>query len=436
MTKRIIFFILICAGSIALLTSCDAGDKTSTDEERLPVRSPVTLLMYLDITMTEEARQTLIVEPVRRVYPHIAIQFIDKTANMKLDQLLASGVIPDMIYTRSDNIGELGILGMGYDLSEMIRKYHFDLERIEPQVMESVKVWGTSGEIYAIPYSINFRALYYNKGLFDRFSVNYPQDGMTWEESFEIARKITRTVDGVKYRGMLLPNINSFAAPLSLTYVDPSSNKAVINNEGWKNVFTVARILYEIEGNEFEKQLASSANSLQAFMNEGIVAMYPEKQGVLESLEEAGDALAIEWDLAAYPNFKELPGIYGWDVTQVMAVNGASKHVEDAFLAITALLTDEAQAIAAGLAKVSPLRNPELKAKFGKDIAIVKGKNVGGIFYNLPAKPPVLTRFDSAAQKEMNQAFQKMMESKEDVNTVLRHVEESINKTIAALLEN
>ena len=79
--------------------------------------------------------------------------------------------------------------------------------------------------------------MYYNKDLFDRFGVPYPKDGMTWDEVYALAQKVTRTEGGVAYKGFAFQDFYLFTAnQLSLSFVDGKTEKSVVNSDGWKKL--------------------------------------------------------------------------------------------------------------------------------------------------------------------------------------------------------
>ncbi|NOU90117.1 extracellular solute-binding protein [Paenibacillus sp. LMG 31460] len=65
--------------------------------------------------------------------------------------------------------------------------------------------------------------LYYNKDIFDKFGISYPRNGMTWDEVYDLAKKLNRTEDGISYRGFGMAAGAMFTVnPLSLQPVEPN----------------------------------------------------------------------------------------------------------------------------------------------------------------------------------------------------------------------
>jgi multiple sugar transport system substrate-binding protein len=420
--------LIACQGKGTATNGSDVSDQA----KQVVQLEPVTVTLYNSIGLTKDEGDQLIVQPVKKKYPHITVSILDKETVGKFEQYVAAGNYPDIVYAKAEEIGTLIGLKMNYDMRELVKSQQFDLDRIESSAMDSVKVWGKQGEIYALPNSLNFRALFYNKDIFDMFGVPYPKASMTWERTIGLARKTSRIVDGTHFRGLAITNIVTFSAGYSLPYADAASHQALLDSEGWKKAFALAKSIFEVPGNEFDPALYTQKGAEQAFIKDGVLAMYAEKNmlGLLADVPANG----MNWDVTTYPSFEERPGLYGWDVPQVVAIDAISKHKEDAFRVVSVLLSDEVQMEASRRGKMSPLENAKVQRVFGEDLGYLKGKNLQAIFESQPAKPPVQTDFDSIAVKALTKGFSDMMVKGTDVNSALRNINETANKQIKAEL--
>jgi maltose-binding protein MalE len=54
-----------------------------------------------------------------------------------------------------------------------------------------VQAYSTKGEFLTMPYTVESAVMYYNKDLFDKFGATYPKDGLTWNETMDLARKLS-----------------------------------------------------------------------------------------------------------------------------------------------------------------------------------------------------------------------------------------------------
>ena len=68
------------------------------------------------------------------------------------------------------------------------------LDRIYPALLNFHKI---DGKLYGLPHNLNTEVLYYNRSLFDREGMAYPDETWTWKEMLAAAQKLTkRDADG------------------------------------------------------------------------------------------------------------------------------------------------------------------------------------------------------------------------------------------------
>jgi multiple sugar transport system substrate-binding protein len=72
-------------------------------------------------------------------------------------------------------------------------KAEIDLGDFYPMALRGCKM---GGQIYGLPLDIAGWAIYYNRGIFDRAGLPYPDASWTWKTFLDIARELTRDLDG------------------------------------------------------------------------------------------------------------------------------------------------------------------------------------------------------------------------------------------------
>lgn len=220
---------------IAFVTAACTGEvgsplNESNDEEEKQVEDvTVTIMAHI---FDEERFEEFIKEPIEDKLPHITVEQIEDTP---MEDLLLNDAVPDIIH-----IGNQGGLyssiveyELEVDLIELADKHDFDLERIEPSIITSFINQDPTGEgrLLAMPYNRGVRALYYNKDIFDLFGEPYPEDGMTWKETLDLASRLTATRDGVDYKGFtfdMRENDTASRLPiqqLSINFTDPETGE-------------------------------------------------------------------------------------------------------------------------------------------------------------------------------------------------------------------
>ncbi len=111
----------------------------------------------------------------------------------KLVTMLGAGTPPDVALVNLPTFHSLlkrGVLG---DLSSYIQKENFDLSVFYPQIL---KVFQRGEKIYALPYVWNVFVLFYNKSMFDKVGIPYPDKTWDWKKLEEVAKKFTRDLNG------------------------------------------------------------------------------------------------------------------------------------------------------------------------------------------------------------------------------------------------
>src|SRR5690606_25717705 len=101
---------------------------------------------------------------------------------------VAAGEPPDLIQIRDTGLTRETKKGLVNDSSLYLEETTF-LEELVPGLREIITI---DGKIPAIPAAPSSPAMYYNKKLFDEANIPYPQDGWTWEQLLDTAKKLTK----------------------------------------------------------------------------------------------------------------------------------------------------------------------------------------------------------------------------------------------------
>jgi multiple sugar transport system substrate-binding protein len=279
--------------------------------------------------------------------------------------------------------------------------------------------------LFGLPFSRNFDVLFYNKDVFDKFAIAYPKDGMTWDETIELGRRVTRQENGVKYEGIYPTHMRYFATQLSLPFINAKTEKPELTTDGWKRVLETYKAISDASG------VLDPAHALNRFNRDRTLAMlthFGARLGEFEQFHKDGNPL--NWDMVTYPSFKEKPGISQGPDTHYLLVNSASKHADAAFQVISYLVSDESQIHMAKGGRLSALKNPKINEQFGVNLQTLKGKNVQAIFKSTPASLPDPTRYDTFVTENIQKYVKTYLNGEVDVNTMIRQLEDFVNKEI------
>lgn len=363
-------------------------------------------------------------------YPYMSFKYLQSgtgggSEGTALANAVATKTPIDILFTSTTRVpSQLIDFGLEYDISELITKHKFDLNALQPQTIDAVKAVG-GGKLYGLPVAIPTSKLIYNRDLFDKFGVPYPKDGMTWDETFALAQRMTRNEGGVQYWG-LTANITNLVQfnQLSAGFVDPTTNKSLLLDNKWqKFVSNIARF-YSIPGID---PTVPWATQYKMFGEEGKVAMLVGNHSVSDTWP------LINWDLAKFPSFPDMPGVGGAPLGNFFGVTRISEHKDAAFQAIAYLTSAEYQIWASrkGFMEGPSNKDSRIIAEFGKEIPYWQGRNAKALIPDKYAAPYALTSYDTVGTNPLTAQINKLIIGETpDVNTALRMAADEADKAI------
>ncbi|MDF2724935.1 MAG: family 1 extracellular solute-binding protein [Paenibacillus sp.] len=219
--------------------AAESGTAAKPSEQAAAPLAPVTIKV-LDSGggyFGEADFKILLADPVKKKYPHITVERIAG----KMQDMLTTGEAFDFFATWNGEIPTYKDAGIYTDITPMAQKSKFDLSRFNQAALDSLRIYGDKGELFAVPYAENIGALYYNKDLFDKFGVGYPGDGMSWEDAVNLGKRMTRQEGGVQYQG-IFSQIGSLFSQLSLQFVESGTNKVLVADELYSTAPATASI--------------------------------------------------------------------------------------------------------------------------------------------------------------------------------------------------
>lgn len=132
-------------------------------------------------------------------------------------------------------------------LEPLIARDQYDLSNMAPTMLSGVRELG-GGSLYALAPTFMSSALYFNKGIFDAAGVGYPTDGMTWDEVFALAEKVTKKSTNKdkriygfsmnRYMSDPFWDMQTYVSPLELAMYDNKGHKMEVNQTQWSQAWT------------------------------------------------------------------------------------------------------------------------------------------------------------------------------------------------------
>ncbi|WP_158606841.1 ABC transporter substrate-binding protein [Paenibacillus ginsengarvi] len=421
--------------SLSFLLGACGGNKESAQEAKTePAKNespkPVTVKIA-QRHLTEDEFKRFIVEPVKKKYPHITAQWVD-SSKVSLANMITTKEIPDISVDYPLALTQLLDMKVELNMDDVIKSAKFDLNRIRPEFLESIKTASGLNYLIGLPIYNNSFALFYNKDLFDKMGVPYPRDGMTWDDARTIAAKMTRTEGGVQYWGLYPGELYRGAYQAGLPFIDFAGKKGALQTEGWKQLFELWSGLYKIPGATNLLPSDPPTQATQSFLK-GEVGMLAGHSATLQSLKTVKN---FNWDVVTYPVNPKAPGTGQRVDSLVFSITNASPNKEAAFQVIETLLSNEVQNDLSRYARVSVLKDDKVQQAFGQDSAEYQSKNVVAMTKpKLAVIQPFKYKFPTETNPAVlvSKAFQEVVTTGKDINTALREADEKLTKAIQEL---
>jgi multiple sugar transport system substrate-binding protein len=137
-----------------------------------------------------ELRQTLAKEFMKE-HPDIKVQvqvLPSNGYNTKIFATTAAGNPPDIFNSGDIIIPTIVQKDYAYDLHEFVAKENYDLSAFYPEVIDGMTF---EGKLVGLTDNWDTQVMYYNRDLFDKAGLDYPDATWTWDDFTSAARQLT-----------------------------------------------------------------------------------------------------------------------------------------------------------------------------------------------------------------------------------------------------
>jgi multiple sugar transport system substrate-binding protein len=433
--------ILISFIVLLLLFGCGGGTGDSTAAgpesapESAPSSAPVTLKFYTMLaSLTEADWQNLIAKPLELKYPNITLEMIPTGKGSQITDLVADHNVPDILFAGRTHVIQVDELKLFHDMAGDVKQNNFDLNKYKSGVIDAIRKYDpTETRLIGLPLYMNTSLTFYNKDVFDKFGVSYPKDGLIWEDLVEVAKRLTRLDNGEQYYGIWPSTWSVMSDQLQQARVKGAVS--LIDTDNMRAVFGLQKSLYGVQAG---LKVTNNGNvAMDTFTKDrklGILPYYINNVfPVMEQLQK--DGKPFNWDMVNFPSFRAQPGVLPPNGIYMLAMTEQGQHKKEAFQAIKFLSSDvEVQTAISKTGKLSAIRNPKVADVYGETYTSLKGKNRDVLLENKAAPAIIPEKFDSIANKYLNQAIVNVVEKQVDINTALREANLKTENDIKAQL--
>lgn len=438
--KKSLFYIVVIILGLLLITACsdkenvkeDTGkDNTEskaedtskgTDEEGLDFDPDEEITLNFMAPWSDQQIDARFKEEFEKKYPNITIEpIIEWTSKEELEKVYAKDVVPDVVLVLGD-YQELDAMEAITPLDDMVEKSGLDLDVYRDGAIEAIRSRDPLGEdrLLGLPVEDVSFALFYNKDVFDAFGVEYPTDGMTWDELVSLVPKVTGERNGTEYVGLSPDGWSQAFQQLSVTGTDPETGEVLfVDQPEFAQYFGLIEKLISIPGNVVKD---SEVTNFKA----GNVAM---SILTLSNIPNMGGEDSLNFDIVRFPAWADNPDVMPNNLPLTLAISPYSEHKAAAFKLLEFIATKEQQIKMAEAGVAPVVSDPEVASHLAGDTEV----NIEGIYTGKPAEPAVYSKYGPdmifyAANflgTKTSEFIESYAEGKFiDINTFLREMEE------------
>lgn len=232
------------------------------------------------------------------------------------------------------------------DLGALVERDGMDIDSLYSGAADALKY--SDGKLYGLPLGQNIWMLFYNQDLFDRQWVEYPVNGMTWEEYGELMASMTYGEGGEKVYGGFLqdwpaPVQNMGIASGIHTFVDEAVDYSFLQHSyelalGWQEAGYVM---------DYSIIQANSLRYHSLFINQNIASMYMgswEIPNLINSAEKG--ELNFTWGAVQAPYNGTEGGVAGNAVgtMEIVCANAKTSYPEETWEFVKWVCSSDASA--------------------------------------------------------------------------------------------
>ena len=228
----------------------------------------------------------------------IEIMHIPQDYFKKVHLLFASNLAPDILLINNLNIPFYS--NHLCKLTDLLNKSEYYSQAIDGMSYD--------GELYAVPRDVSTLVIYYNKSLFDKYGVKYPQKNWTMHDLLSISKKLT----GENRWGISYEENVFYLSP----YVNYNGGEILEESKNTeKGIEQYKALPYKFKSAPTPSQTGSK--TLAQMFLEGKIAMHLSGRWLVPKYRECAQ---FQWDVINFPHGSVTSDTSGW------AVSKQSKH--------------------------------------------------------------------------------------------------------------
>lgn len=259
-----------------------------------------------------------------------------------------------------------------------------DQDQFIPTVIDVLRESAPDGLLYGMTPFFSAYALFYNRALFDRFGVPYPEDEMTWQQIFQLSEQFVRTprrspVFGfafdVRNQTDLLSDAQVYTQAKKMKFYDDRAEQMLVQSPQWEQVFSEL-----IAWKKRQPAYAGDQDLFQAGQLAMVLGSFQYAEQLVQrqqSLPTSTKETPLQWDVVTVPIHKTEPVGFEMISGGIWAINAKAQNPSDAWEFIKFIHSPEWIRIKSKQAMGIPVLQQFAKPREGMEYRIEA-------FYSLP----------------------------------------------------
>ena len=291
---RMFLFLMLVLAAGELLSGCTAKKETGRDINKIVLRYENWEVYPEQLALHQE-----VVDAFNKTHPRIHVKLEGIESGMKILVEMAGGSGPDIFFWDSGILAPLVTKGTVLNLYPFIQ----ESKDLNPDEYFSglFDIHRYNEGIYAFPIYWGSSALAYNKVLFDKAGLEYPDESWTWDDFISAGDKLTIKKDGraVQY-GANRPGIYLAMMSFGGTFFNESVTKCTMNESQVKEALQFMVDLerkYQIVPAQAQTIGEKYRGDIELFIS-GRMGMYIVSTSELPKMRKIK---GLEWDISPLP---------------------------------------------------------------------------------------------------------------------------------------
>jgi len=193
-------------------------------------------------------------------------------------------------------------------------------------------------ELFGVASGFTSLGLFYNKHLFDKYQIEYPQNYRSWEETLQTANRFPDEVIGLEtnfYRDIALNLVLKIGEINGLSYLNADTFEIDIHTPEWTNIFRQVlqtintNNLYYYKNEAIEK---NRGNRVDRFLNNEVaMLLYTHQTANLISMHNQNvNNQFVDWGVTTIPTSPSHPISFEYKILEIYAIGRESNYIKEA----------------------------------------------------------------------------------------------------------